>query len=113
MDQGKSKLTVLDRNQNYGLYVWKMDNGSIFKDSEGNTMNIPGRKHDLEAMAKLQKAAKYFDLPSGGPHFMAGSRRVSEEEYSEQKQRLAEGYIPSETDIGAWMDAERGARQDD
>jgi hypothetical protein len=44
---------------------------------------------------------------------MAGSRRVSDEEYSEQKQRLMEGYIPSETDIGAWMDAERGARQHD
>jgi len=110
MDEGKSKISVLGRNQDYGLYVWKMDNGKIFKDQDGNTMNIPGRKHDLSGMAKITAAARYYGAPDGGPYFMAGVRRVSEEEYSEQKQRLLEGYIPSETDIGAWMDAEKEAK---
>lgn len=109
MNLNKPRMQVLGRNQDYGIYVWKMTNGKIFKDDYGNTMNIPGRKHDLEAMAKLQRAAQYYGAPEGSVQFMAGSRRVTEEEYSEQVQRLKEGYIPSETDIGAWMDAERGA----
>jgi hypothetical protein len=29
-------------------------------------------------------------------------------EYSEQIGRMKEGYIASETDIGAWMDAKKG-----
>ena len=33
--------------------------------------------------------------------FVPGLTRISEEEYSEQKQRLAEGLIPSMNDLGA------------
>jgi hypothetical protein len=36
---------------------------------------------------------------------------VSDEEYSEQINRLKEGYIPSDTDLGAWMDAARGIKK--
>jgi hypothetical protein len=39
---------------------------------------------------------------------MPGVRRVSDMEYSEQIGRMKEGYIASETDIGAWMDAKKG-----
>jgi hypothetical protein len=39
---------------------------------------------------------------------MPGVRRVSEMEHSEQLGRMKEGYIASETDIGAWMDAAKG-----
>ena len=41
---------------------------------------------------------------------MPGVRRVSDMEHSEQLGRMKEGYIASETDIGAWMDAEKGLK---
>ena len=108
---GNSKLKVLNKQQRYGLYVWQMDhNGKAFGDGKGNVMNIPGNAYDLEKMAKVRKAAEYYGAPAGKVIFMPGVRRISEMEYSEQISRMKEGYIASETDIGAWMDAEKGLK---
>jgi hypothetical protein len=106
---GNSKLTVIQKQADYGLYVWQMDhNGKAFGDGRGNVMNMPGRQFDLESMAKVRDAAKHYGAPSGKVIFMPGVRRVSEMEYSEQIGRMKEGHIASETDIGAWADAKRG-----
>jgi hypothetical protein len=106
---GKPKLTVLEKKAEYGIYVWQMEhNGKAFGDGSGNVMNIPGRPHDLEAMAKIQRAAQYYGAPEGKALFMPGIRRVTDEEHSEQIDRMKQGYIPSETDTGAWLDAARG-----
>jgi hypothetical protein len=106
---GKPKLTVLKKKAQYGIYVWQMDhNGKAFGDGNGNVMNIPGRPHDIESMAKIRKAAEYYGAPKGKAIFMEGIRRITDEEHSEQIDRMKQGYIPSETDIGAWMDASKG-----
>lgn len=108
---GNTKLTVLQKQQPYGIYVWQLDaTGKAFGDGRGNVMNLPGRQFDLEAMATVKKAALHYGAGSGKVIFMPGVRRVSEMEYSEQLSRMKEGYIPSETDIGAWMDAEKGLK---
>ena len=109
---GKSKLTVLKKQQEYGIYVWQMDhNGKAFGDGNGNVMNIPGNNYDIEKMAKVKQAAAHYNAPSGKVIFMPGVRRISDSEHSEQISRMKEGYIASETDIGAWMDAEKGIRK--
>jgi hypothetical protein len=106
---GKPKLTVLEKKADYGIYVWQMThNGKAFGDGNGNVMNIPGRPHDLEAMSKIQRSAKYYGAPEGKVLFMPGVRRITDEEHSEQIDRMKQGYIPSETDIGAWLDANKG-----
>jgi hypothetical protein len=106
---GRPKLTVLEKKSDYGIYVWQMEhNGRAFGDGSGNVMNIPGRPHDIEAMAKLRKAAEHYGAPVGKVIFMPGIRRITDEEHSEQIDRMKEGYIPSETDIGAWLDASKG-----
>lgn len=108
---GNSKLTVLQKQQRYGLYVWQMDhNGKAFGDGRGNVMNIPGDQYDLGKMAKVKEAAHYYGAPAGKVIFMPGVKRISDMEHSEQLNRMKEGYIASETDIGAWMDAERGLK---
>jgi hypothetical protein len=108
---GNSKLKVLNKQQRYGLYVWQMDhNGRAFGDGRGNVMNIPGNQFDLDKMSKISKAAKHYGAPAGKVIFMPGVRRVSDMEHSEQLGRMKEGYIASETDIGAWMDAEKGLK---
>lgn len=111
MNPGKSRARALPRMHDWGLYVWKMPNGSFLSDGNGNFMNISAKQHDIEAIAKLRKAAKYYGVEVGEPVFLAGTNRVSDEEYSVQKDRFAQGLIPSETDIGAWLDAERGYRK--
>ena len=59
MNSGNSKLTVIQKQRDYGIYVWRLPNGEMVSDGNGNIMNIPARQHDLEAMAKITKAAAY------------------------------------------------------
>ena len=108
MNDGETKLTVIEKNRNDGLYVWQLPDGAIVKDDQGNIMNIPARHGDIEAMSKITKAAAYYGFPDGKPKFMPGVRRISDEEHSEQLNRMKEGYIPSDTDLGAWYDASKG-----
>lgn len=111
MNEGKSKLTVIQKRREDGLYVWLMKNGETFKDEYQNVMNIPAHKGDIEAMTKITKAAKYYGAPDGQPHFMPGSRRISEEEYSVQRDRMRQGMIPDDLDLGAWADAAKGIKK--
>lgn len=108
MKGSEPKLTVVEKNRVDGLYVWRLPSGEIVKDSMGNIMNIPAKKYDLNAINEITKAANYYGFPEGKAEFMPGIRRVTDEEHSEQIDRMKQGYIPSDTDLGAWMDAAKG-----
>jgi len=108
MTTNKPRLSVVKKKTNDGIYVWRLPNGEIVSDNSGNIMNIPSRAGDIEAMAKITRAAAHYGYPDGRPEFQPGVRRISDEEYSVQKDRMKQGYIPSETDLGAWYDAAKG-----
>lgn len=101
-------LRVVENNHPWGIYVWMMNNGKPFGDGNGNVMNIPGKPFDIEKMNKIRQAAKHYGAPDGQPKFLSGVQRVSDMRNSEERGRMAEGLIPSDTDIGAWQDAQRG-----
>lgn len=108
-------IQAVENNSGWGIYVWELNNKKVFSDGNGNVMNIPGRPFDIEKMQKITEAAKYYNAPDGNPKFVAGVQRVSEMRHSEEIGRMKEGFLPSETDIGAWEDAQRGyekARRD-
>jgi hypothetical protein len=98
---GESKITVIDKQYDWGIYVWKRSNGKWFTDGEGNILNIPSRKGDESQINKLRDAASHFGEPDGSPYFFAGMGRISDEEYSEQVDRMANGLIPNLNDLGA------------
>lgn len=108
---GNSKATMIDKGYNWGIYVWKKSNGKWFTDGQGNILNIPAMKGDLSKLAELKQAAAYYGEPEGEPVFFAGLNRVSDEEYSEQKQRMAEGLIPNMNDLGAVHAAQQTVKQ--
>lgn len=108
---GKSKATIIDKQYDWGIYVWKKSNGKWFTDGNGNILNIPSHKGDLGQLAKLQQAAAHYGEPDGSPHFFAGLNRVSDEEYSEQLQRMQEGLIPNMNDLGAVHAAQQTVKQ--
>lgn len=104
---GNVRRQVIDKYYDWGLYVYKKSNGKWFTDGTGSVLNIPSMKGDLGQIAKLKDAAKHYgDDGSGTCVFVPGLTRISEEEYSEQKQRLQEGLIPSMNDLGAWKAAQ-------
>lgn len=105
---GDSRVQVIDKMYDWGLYVYKKANGKWFTDGNGSVLNIPSMKGDIGQIAKLRDAAKYYgDDGDGQCIFVPGLTRISEEEYSEQKQRLQEGLIPSMNDLGAWHAAKQ------
>ena len=111
MSSSEPRLTVIQKKRNDGIYVWRLPDGSVVSDGNGNIMNIPAFAGDIEAMSKITKAAAHFGYSDGKPEFQPGTRRVSDEEYSEQVDRMRQGYIPSETDLGAWYDAAKGIKK--
>jgi hypothetical protein len=99
---------VIEKKYNWGLYVYKKSNGKWFTDGEGNVLNIESMRGDLSKMSQLKDAAKYYGDPGDGDAvFVPGLTRVTDEEYSEQLDRMQQGLIPSMNDLGAWHAAQQ------
>jgi hypothetical protein len=99
---------VIEKKYNWGLYVYKKSNGKWFTDGEGNVLNIESMRGDLSKMSQLKDAARYYGDPGDGDAvFVPGLTRVTDEEYSEQLDRMQQGLIPSMNDLGAWHAAQQ------
>ena len=79
----------------------------MFNDGQGNLLNIPSVRGDLSKMAELRAAAAHYGQPEGSPWFYAGINRATEEEHSEQVNRMKEGLIPNLNDLGAVAAAQK------
>lgn len=99
---------VIEKKYNWGLYVYKKSNGKWFTDGSGNVLNIESIRNDLTKIAELKAAAKYYgDEGDGEAVFVPGLTRITEEEHSEQLDRMKSGLIPSMNDLGAWHAAQQ------
>ncbi len=104
---GNVRRQVIEKAYNWGLYVYKKTDGRWFTDGEGSVLNIPSMRGDIGQISKLKQAAMYYGDPGDGEAvFVPGLTRISEEEHSEQVDRLKEGLIPSMNDLGAWKAAQ-------
>lgn len=98
---GESKLTVIDKGYDWGIYIWKKDNGKPFTDGNGNVLNVPSHRGDAFQIRKLEQEAKALGQGDGSYEFYPGMGRISDEEYSEQLDRMKQGLIPNLNDLGA------------
>jgi hypothetical protein len=108
---GKSKATFIPKDYDWGLYFWRLPDGHLFHDGQGNLLNIPAMKHDLAKISEIRKAASHHGQPEGTPWFYAGIKRATEEEYSEQVDRLKQGMLPNLNDLGAVAAAQQTLKQ--
>ena len=108
---GKTRIKAIDKMYDWGIYVWKKQNGKWFTDGQGNILNIPSMKGDISKIAELKKAAAYYGEPDGEAIFFPGLNRVTDEEYAEQKQRMMEGLIPNLNDLGSVYDAKQTVKK--
>lgn len=105
---GKTKVSIVEEPfSNYGIYVWQLRSGKVLTDDSGNALSIDSMKDDESRIALLRNEARWLGFPDGQPLFYANVRKVSDEEYSEQIDRMQQGYIPSETDLGALIAAKK------
>lgn len=104
---GKSRVTPIYKNYDWGLYFWQLPDGHLFTNEDGDPLNIPSMKGDLSKMAEIRAAAAYYGQPEGQPWFYPGIERASEETYSEQLDRMKQGLIPDVNDMGAMYDAQK------
>lgn len=104
------RITAVDEYED-GVYVWYTKDNRRVEDADGNPLMLPARKHDLRALAAMQRAANYYGVGDGRPHFIPGAREVTAGEYDEQQARLRAGLIPDPLDYKAAEDELRIARE--
>ena len=98
---GESKITVIDKGYDWGIYIWKKANGKPFTDGQGNVLNVPSHRGDQIQIQKLVREATALGQGDGSYEFYPGMGRISDEEYSEQLDRIRQGLIPNLNDLGA------------
>jgi hypothetical protein len=105
---GDTKIQIVDESfTGYGVYVWKKSNGKWFTDGQGNVLSINSRKGDQSKIAELKAAATHYGEPDGKEYYFEGSSKISDEQYSEQVDRMNNGLIPSQNDFGALIAAKK------
>ena len=102
--KAKKKNVSIVEESDLGHYVWITAEGKIVADDSGNYFNIPARKNDLKQLEVLKNSVKDLGVYDGKPVFLAGHRRVTDEEFEYQKQRLEWGLIPDELDLPAFKE---------
>jgi hypothetical protein len=109
---GDTKVQVIEENfSNYGTYVWHKPNGKAFTDGDGNALSIESMRDDQSRIAELQSAARYWGQAEGKAIFYSNMRKISEEEHSEQVDRMKSGLIPNMNDLGAVIAAKQTLNQ--
>jgi hypothetical protein len=109
---GETKVQVIQENfSNFGTYVWHKPNGKAFTDGQGNALSIESMNGDQTRVAELENAARYWGQPEGKAVFYPNMKKISDEEHSEQVDRMANGLIPNMNDLGAVIAAKQTLAQ--
>lgn len=104
----KPRIQVVEEQFSlFGTYVWMKPNGKPFMDSDKNVLSIEGMKDDKSKIKELAEAAKYWGQPEGRAVFYPNMKKISDEEHSEQVDRMNQGLIPSMNDLGAVIAAKK------
>jgi hypothetical protein len=91
----KNKSNVYVPQSAFGVCFWRMPDGGMISDSDGNYMCAEGMISDPLVEKHMREAAKYWTGSSDGePVWKDGTRKVSQEELDLQGERLEAGLIP-------------------
>jgi hypothetical protein len=88
----------------WGVYVWEMENGQWIGDDQGNFLCIAAMKGDKRRMQELKDTVRSYGIVEGKPFYLSGHRKVTDEEFAEQKRRMAFGLVPDELDVAAFRE---------
>jgi hypothetical protein len=104
MDITKKNTRFLDEESTLGIYVWEMPDGRWIGDDDGNFLSVTAKKGNRSLINALAREVRSYGIYEGGPKFLSARRKISDEEFDHQKQRLDWGLVPDPLDIGNYKD---------
>ena len=104
MDITKINSKVLEEESTLGIYVWEMPDGRWIGDDEGNYLSVTSKKGNRDRMDALTREVRSYGIYEGNPLFLSARRKIDDEEFEYQKQRLNWGLVPDPLDIGNYKD---------
>jgi len=100
----KTKSQILEEESILGIYVWEMPDGRWIGDDDGNFLSITSKKGNRSNIDALAREVSTFGIHEGRPKFLSARRKINDEEFEHQKQRLDWGLVPDPLDIGNYKD---------
>jgi len=104
MDINRINTKVLKEESTLGIYVWEMPDGRWIGDDDGNFLSVTSQKGNRSRIDALAREVSSFGIYEGGPKFLSARRKIDDEEFQHQKQRLDWGLVPDPLDIGSYKD---------
>ena len=104
MDINKINTQVMDEETRLGIYVWEMPDGRWVGDDDGNYLSITATKGNRSRIDALAREIRSYGIYEGSPLFLSGRRKIDDEEFEYQQQRLKWGLVPDSLDIGNYKD---------
>ena len=104
MDINRLNTKMLDEESTLGIYVWEMPDGRWIGDDDGNFLSVTSKKGNKSKIDALAREVGSFGIYEGRPKFLSARRKIDDEEFEYQKQRLNFGLIPDPMDIGNYKD---------
>jgi hypothetical protein len=94
-----------------GVYTWKMPDGKILGNAEGDVLSVQARRGDLVAMTRISMfVKKELGILSGEPYFLEGAVKLTEYEHAGQMEQMINGQMP-DYDLGSLKDDMKRARR--
>jgi hypothetical protein len=103
MDIKSMKKQIVEETT-LGIYVWEMPDGRWIGDDDGNFLSVTSMKNNRVKMDMLAREVRSFGIYEGQPKFLSGRRKIDDEEFEYQKQRLNWGLVPDQLDIGVYKE---------
>jgi hypothetical protein len=110
MDIKNFKQTSVEETT-LGIYVWEMPDGRWVGDDDGNYLSITSLKGNRSRIDALAREARSYGIYEGSPLFLSNRRKIDDEEFDHQKQRLQWGLVPDSLDVGNHKDEMKALRQ--
>ena len=104
MDITKKNTKFLEEESTLGIYVWEMPDGRWIGDDDGNFLSVTAKKGNRSLIDALAREVRSYGIYEGGPKFLSARRKISDEDFEHQKQRLDWGLVPDPLDIGNYKD---------
>ena len=95
-----------------GIYVWEMPDGRWIGDDDGNFLSVTSKKGNRSRIDALAREVSSYGIYEGQPKFLSARRKINDEEFAEQEQRLKWGLVPDPLDIGSYKDEMKALKRE-